>query len=191
MFCHRSNDRSVENQLYTYTKNTLPHTLRYLTQAKSAQSFKMQIQALLSILLTGVSAINVVVDPLLDDATRSLSQCNDGTSAFSAKGFKTQGDLSKFPYIAGAPQEGIDTAGAAFYTPYCGACWELSFAGKSITVLAIKGLPKEDGAFSVSTKALEELTGGQNVKDANFGMLLLSSKLLPLILCHFTSVTCR
>ena len=66
--------------------------------------------------------------------------------------FPTFGSLPNFPHIGGAPAvEGWDSAA-------CGTCWQITYNGQSINVLAID--VGRDG-FNLSEEAMNDLTNGQ------------------------------
>ena len=69
-----------------------------------------------------------------------------------AAGFTTFGSLPDFPFIGGA------AAVAGFNSPQCGTCWELTFNGTSINVLAIDHTA---AGFNIALEALNKLTDNQ------------------------------
>jgi len=108
-------------------------------------------------LLTLTTAITVSYDTGYDDASRSLSTvaCSDGTNGLLTKGYTTQGSLPSFPAIGGA------STIAGYNSPSCGTCYTLTYAGKSVNVLAIDHA--EEG-FNIAQAAMDTLTGGQAVQ---------------------------
>ncbi|KAG5746372.1 hypothetical protein H9Q69_012229 [Fusarium xylarioides] len=102
--------------------------------------------------LTSVSATTVSYDPGYGESGRALTAvaCSDGKN-----GWKTQGQIPKFPYIGGAQ------AVAGWNSPNCGTCWKLTYKGKSINVLAID---HTDAGFNISPAAMNALTNNQAVK---------------------------
>lgn len=75
--------------------------------------------------------------------------------SLSASGFTTLGSLPSFPNIGGAPAIG------GFNSAACGTCWQLTFNGTSINVLAI-----DTGAagFNIAEAALNNLTHGNAIQ---------------------------
>ncbi|KAF4335441.1 eliciting plant response [Fusarium beomiforme] len=108
--------------------------------------------------LTSVSATTVSYDPGYGESGRALTAvaCSDGTNGLITKhGWKTQGQIPKFPYIGGAQ------AVAGWNSPNCGTCWKLTYKGKSINVLAIDHTA---AGFNISPAAMNALTGGKAVQ---------------------------
>ena len=68
--------------------------------------------------------------------------------------FPTFGSLPNFPFIGGA------AAVAGFNSPECGSCWELTYNGTSINVLAID---HADSGFNIALGAFNVLTDGNGV----------------------------
>ncbi|KAI0010437.1 Epl1 protein [Xylariaceae sp. FL0662B] len=107
-------------------------------------------------LASAVSAVSVSYDTGYDDASRSLTavQCSDGTNGLITRyGWQTQGQIPS-QYIGGA------YAVAAWNSPNCGTCWQLSYEGRTINVLAVDGAA--DG-FNIELSALDALTNGQGI----------------------------
>ncbi|KAF3359063.1 hypothetical protein VdG1_02625 [Verticillium dahliae VDG1] len=138
----------------------------------------MQLSNLLAIftVATAASAASVSYDKGYDDGSRSLTavSCSDGANGLTtrygwtaqrqAAGFFYIGGAeavagwnspNKFPYIGGAP------AVAGWNSPNCGTCWELSYNGRTINVLAID---HSANGFNIALDAMNALTGGQAVK---------------------------
>ncbi|KAI1077864.1 Epl1 protein [Whalleya microplaca] len=114
-----------------------------------------KIAQLLS-LAAAATAVSVSYDTGYDDASRSLTavQCSDGKNGLITRyGWQTQGQIPS-QFIGGA------YAVEAWNSVNCGTCWELSYDGKTINVLAIDGA---SGGFNIELSALDALTGGQGV----------------------------
>ncbi|CAF3452022.1 hypothetical protein SNK03_013113 [Fusarium graminearum] len=112
----------------------------------------------LASVLTSVSAITVSYDPGYGEAGRAMTavSCSDGTNGLITRyGWKTQGQIPKFPYIGGAQ------AVAGWNSPSCGTCWKLTYKGKSINVLAIDHTA---AGFNISPAAMNALTNNQAVQ---------------------------
>ncbi|CAF3544029.1 hypothetical protein FGSG_11205 [Fusarium graminearum PH-1] len=112
----------------------------------------------LASVLTSVSAITVSYDPGYGEAGRAMTavSCSDGTNGLITRyGWKTQGQIPKFPYIGGAQ------AIAGWNSPSCGTCWKLTYKGKSINVLAIDHTA---AGFNISPAAMNALTNNQAVQ---------------------------
>ncbi|RAL59842.1 hypothetical protein DID88_000471 [Monilinia fructigena] len=103
---------------------------------------------------TTTLAITVSYDVGYDDASRSLAavSCSDGTNGLLTKGYTTQGSLKNFPNIGGA------STIAGWNDANCGSCYQLTYNGNSINVLAIDHAGE---GFNLGKTALNTLTGGQ------------------------------
>ncbi|KAL7621446.1 hypothetical protein AAE478_008768 [Parahypoxylon ruwenzoriense] len=102
------------------------------------------------------SATTVSYDTGYDDASRSLTavSCSDGVNGLIPRyGWQTQGDIPT-RYIGGA-----DVI-AGWNSPSCGTCWELTYNGRSINVLAIDHAA---AGFNIALDAMNALTNGQAV----------------------------
>ncbi|KAB8300521.1 hypothetical protein EYC80_000683 [Monilinia laxa] len=110
--------------------------------------------AALLTLATTSTAITVSYDVGYDDASRSLAvvSCSDGTNGLLTKGYTTQGSLKNFPNIGGA------STIAGWNDANCGSCYQLTYNGNSINVLAIDHAGE---GFNLGKTALNTLTGGQ------------------------------
>ncbi|KAI1379141.1 Cerato-platanin [Hypoxylon crocopeplum] len=98
----------------------------------------------------------VAYDTGYDDASRSLTAvaCSDGPNGLITRyNWQTQGDIPS-PYIGAAD------AIAGWNSPSCGTCWELSYSGKTINVLAID---HAGSGFNIALDAMNALTNGQAV----------------------------
>ncbi|KAL1947200.1 hypothetical protein VTO73DRAFT_14161 [Trametes versicolor] len=121
----------------------------------------MQFTSLLAALVAVPAVLgattSVSFDPVFDNAANSLDivACSDGTNGLLTKGFTTFGSLPSFPNIGGAPAVG------GFNSAACGTCWQLTFNGTSINVLAIDVGPK---GFNIAQEALDTLTHGNAVQ---------------------------
>lgn len=102
------------------------------------------------------TSVSISYDTTYDDSTASLDivACSDGANGLITKGFTTIGSLPSFPRVGGA------AAIAGWNSASCGTCWQLSFDGVSINVLAIDHAG--DG-FNVAQEVMDELTNGQAV----------------------------
>ncbi|KAF4604262.1 hypothetical protein EYR40_001443 [Pleurotus pulmonarius] len=112
--------------------------------------------ALLAAPLT--TAVSVSFDEAYDDAGASLTSvaCSDGANGLITRtGAQTFGALPKFPFIGGA------AAVAGWNSAQCGTCWELSFNGKTINVLAVD---HTDNGFNIALSAMNALTNNQAVQ---------------------------
>lgn len=114
----------------------------------------MKFTALFSIaVLPIISALTVSYDGIYDVSSTSLTAvaCSDGANGLITKGYTTFGSLPKFPYIGGAP------AVTGWNSTGCGTCWQLTYNGKSINVLAIDVAAD----FNIALKAMNDLTNNQ------------------------------
>ena len=116
----------------------------------------MQFKALALALLAAAPAFGVTLsyDETYDKSSGSLSTvaCSDGSHGLLTKGFSTFGSLPHFPNIGGA------AAIAGWNSASCGTCWQLTYNGKSINVLAVD---HADAGFNVAKGAMDTLTNGQ------------------------------
>lgn len=116
----------------------------------------MQFPSIATLLTMATSALAITVsyDTGYDDASRSLAvvSCSDGTNGLLTKGYSTQGSLKNFPNIGGA------STIAGWNDANCGSCYQLTYAGRSINVLAIDHAA---AGFNIGQEAMNTLTGGQ------------------------------
>lgn len=78
--------------------------------------------------------------------------CSDGANGLITKyGWQTQGQVKGFPHIGGAQ------AVAGWNSPNCGTCWQATYNGRSIYILAID---RASQGLNIAFSALNELTGG-------------------------------
>ncbi|KAI0657028.1 Cerato-platanin [Cubamyces menziesii] len=108
----------------------------------------------ITLFLPAALAVRVSYDELYDNASQDLEAltCADGPNGLETLGYTTLGSLPSFPNVAGA------AAVTSFNSPNCGTCWQLTYNGKSINVLAVDHAG--DG-FVLSLEALDTLTNGQ------------------------------
>lgn len=98
--------------------------------------------------------------------------CSDGTNGVMWKyNWKTQGDVKGFPYIGGA--EAI----SGWNSPNCGTCWEATYNGRSINILAID---HSGVGLNIGLAAMNDLTNGQAVA---LGRVNADVKQVPLASC--------
>jgi len=102
-------------------------------------------------------AIHVSWDSAYDQGSSSLATvaCSDGSNGLLTKGFSTFGSLKAFPNIGGAQ------AVAGWNSASCGTCWQLSYQGRSVNILAVD---HADDGFNISEEAMNTLTNGQAVQ---------------------------
>ncbi|KAI0926002.1 hypothetical protein AcW1_008290 [Taiwanofungus camphoratus] len=95
----------------------------------------------------------VTYNQYYDDGSNSLSTvaCSNGENGLLTKGYTTLDSLPDFPYIGGA------FAVTGWNSTGCGTCWELSYNGTSINILAID----TSYTFDISLEALQKLSDGQ------------------------------
>ncbi|KAI0346118.1 Cerato-platanin [Trametopsis cervina] len=99
--------------------------------------------------------VSVSFDTVYDNSGQSLATvtCSDGSNGLLTKGFTTFGSLPGFANIGGAG------AVEAFNSANCGSCWQLTFNGTSINVLAIDHAAA--GTFNIALSAMNKLTHNQ------------------------------
>lgn len=119
----------------------------------------MQFSTILSALslAAAASAISVSYDTGYDDPNRALTSlsCSDGANGLITRyGWQIQSQVADFPYIGGA-----DVI-AGWNDVDCGTCWQLSYNGRSINVLAVDHTAT---GFNLAQAAMDDLTNGQAV----------------------------
>ena len=104
------------------------------------------------------ASVSVSYDNSYDDSGASLDTvaCSDGPNGLITKGYSTIGSLPDFPYVGGA------SAVSGWNSADCGTCWELTYDGESIYVLAID---HADDGFNISEEAMNKLTNNQAVRE--------------------------
>ncbi|KAI0081418.1 Cerato-platanin [Panus rudis PR-1116 ss-1] len=110
--------------------------------------------AALSFFASSAVGVTVSYDRTYDNKSGSLATvaCSDGPNGLLTKGYTTFGSLKNFPNIGGA------AAVASWNSPACGTCWQLTYNGKNINVLAVD---HTDDGFNLSFEAMDTLTNGQ------------------------------
>ncbi|KAH9853380.1 Cerato-platanin [Lenzites betulinus] len=110
----------------------------------------------LTTLVSSALAVTVSYDQTYDNKSGDLHTvaCSDGPNGLLTKGFSTFGSLPHFPNIGGA------AAVAGWNSPNCGSCWQLTYNGKSINVLAVD---HTDAGFNIALEAMNTLTNNQGV----------------------------
>lgn len=116
----------------------------------------MQLSSIFSLITLAASttAVSVSYDEGYDRSGRSLNEvtCSNGENGLITRfGWETQGETSNFPNIGGAP------AVEAWNSPNCGSCWELSYDGHKINVMAVD---KAVGGYVIGLGAMDALTNG-------------------------------
>ncbi|KAF7441213.1 hypothetical protein PC9H_001562 [Pleurotus ostreatus] len=104
------------------------------------------------------TAVTVSFDETYDDAGGSLTSvaCSDGNHGLiTLLKVENFGQLPNFPFIGGA------AAVSGWNSPQCGTCWELSYNGRKINILAID---HTDDGFNIALPAMNALTNGQAVQ---------------------------
>ncbi|KAH9850260.1 cerato-platanin-like secreted protein [Lenzites betulinus] len=104
----------------------------------------------------GSSTLQVTYDPVYDKKSNSLNivACSNGKHGLETKGYKTFGSLPA-QYLGGAQ------AVAGWNSPNCGSCWEVTYNGTTINVLAID---HADSGLNIAEKGLNKLTHGHAVQ---------------------------
>ncbi|KAI1324548.1 Sm1 protein [Xylariaceae sp. FL0255] len=122
----------------------------------------MQFTTLLGALaLTAAASVQATVQVLYDqgydDASRTMDDvaCSNGANGLETRyGYETQGAIPDFPYIGSA------AAIAGWNSPNCGTCWQLSYGGRTINILAIDHAAT---GFVISLEAMNALTNNNAV----------------------------
>ena len=116
----------------------------------------MQFTSLVALaaLISSAFAVTVSYDQTYDNRSGSLTTvaCSDGPNGLITKGFSTFGSLPHFPNIGGAQAVG------GWNSASCGTCWQLTYSGNSINVLAIDHAAS---GFNIALEAMNTLTDGQ------------------------------
>ncbi|KAK5636258.1 hypothetical protein RRF57_011970 [Xylaria bambusicola] len=103
------------------------------------------------------NGILVSYDQGYDDAGRSMTAvaCSDGTNGLITRyGWNTQGQIPRFPNIGGA------AVIAGWNSAQCGTCWQLTYNGRSVNVLAID---HAGAGFNIALAAMNTLTNNQAI----------------------------
>ncbi|KAI0657231.1 immunomodulatory protein [Cubamyces menziesii] len=119
--------------------------------------FKTFALAALALFVPSALGVTVSYDQTYDSSSGSLATvaCSDGSNGLLTKGYSTFGSLPHFPNIGGA------AAIAGWNSDQCGTCWQLTYNGKSINVLAID---HAESGFNIALGAMNTLTNGQAVQ---------------------------
>ncbi|OSD02062.1 immunomodulatory protein [Trametes coccinea BRFM310] len=119
--------------------------------------FKTLAIAAMALFVPSALGVTVSYDQTYDNSGASLATvaCSDGTNGLLTKGFSTFGSLPHFPNIGGA------AVIPGWNSDQCGTCWQLTYNGKSINVLAID---HAESGFNIALEAMNTLTGGQAVQ---------------------------
>ncbi|KAI2632733.1 eliciting plant response-like protein [Xylaria nigripes] len=106
-------------------------------------------------LTAAASAVTVAYDQGYDDPNRSMTlvACSDGVNGLITRyGWQTQGAIPSFFNIGGA--QAVEGWGSV----NCGTCWQLSYGGKSVNILAVD---HSNAGFTIALEAMNTLTNGQ------------------------------
>ena len=114
----------------------------------------LALTLLAAVSTTLAATVTVSYDETYDNANGQLTTvaCSDGPNGLITKGYDTFGSLPHFPNIGGT------AAVAGWNSAQCGSCWQLTYNGKSINVLAID---HTDAGFNIALEALNTLTNNQ------------------------------
>jgi len=101
----------------------------------------------------GATTVSVSFDQTYDNPSGSLAtvSCSNGQNGLLTKGFTTFQSLPSFPNIGGA------SAVEGFNSANCGTCWQLTFDGISVNVIAIDHAAS---GFNIALEAMNTLTNG-------------------------------
>ncbi|KAK0727462.1 Cerato-platanin, partial [Lasiosphaeria miniovina] len=97
----------------------------------------------------------VTYDAGYDEANRTLEElmCSDGENGVMWKyGWETQADVPSFPYIGG-----VQTI-SEWNSTNCGTCWQATYRGKTIYILAIDFTTQ---GLNIGFDAMNDLTSGR------------------------------
>ncbi|KAL6308686.1 Cerato-platanin-domain-containing protein [Sparassis latifolia] len=100
------------------------------------------------------TSVSVSYDNTYDNSAESLNDlaCSNGPNGLEHLGYNYLGELPDFPYVGGSfAVTGWDSTG-------CGTCWEITYDGTTITVLAVDTASE---GFNLSEEAMNALTNGQ------------------------------
>ncbi|KJZ74144.1 hypothetical protein HIM_06375 [Hirsutella minnesotensis 3608] len=105
-------------------------------------------------MVSAASPVSVSYDQSYDLETTSLNEvaCSNGPNGLERFGYTRLGDLPNFPMIGGAQ------AVAGWGSKNCGSCWQLTYNGKSIQLLAVD---HADNGFNIALGAMNVLTNNQ------------------------------
>ncbi|CCL98474.1 uncharacterized protein FIBRA_00472 [Fibroporia radiculosa] len=110
--------------------------------------------ALLAPAVLAQTSVTVAYDTAYDQGSSSLDtvSCSDGANGLITKGYTTFESLPDFPNIGAA------AAVTGWNSAECGTCWELSYDGNTVTVLAID---HAGSGFNIALAAMNTLTDNQ------------------------------
>ncbi|EPT06190.1 hypothetical protein FOMPIDRAFT_1027033 [Fomitopsis schrenkii] len=111
----------------------------------------MHVLFLISIASAAWVPVAISYDTAYDNFTAPVTTLACSAN-LTALGFTDLGSLPGFPYIGGS------FAVSANGSTGCATCWELSFNGSSVNVLAVD---YADDGFNVAKAAMNGLTGGE------------------------------
>ncbi|THG98976.1 hypothetical protein EW026_g3301 [Hermanssonia centrifuga] len=105
---------------------------------------------------TTTTTVSVSYDQTYDNAAGSLDTvaCSDGPNGMLTKGYTTFGSLPGFSNIGGAAVVG------GWDSAECGTCWQLTYNGNTINVLAIDSTLT---GFNIALGAMNRLTNNEGV----------------------------
>lgn len=137
----------------TYVR-TRPTSLTSFTPSKFIMQFKAIALAALAFFAAPALGVTLSYDEAYDNGSASLDTvaCSDGENGLITKGFSNFGSLPQFPNIGGAVAVG------GWNSDACGTCWQLTYKGKSINVLAVD---HTDAGFNIALAAMNTLTNNQ------------------------------
>lgn len=118
----------------------------------------MRVLAVFTAALASASAVFAASSTASYDATYDKAglstnnlACSDGSHGLRTRGYKNIGQLPTYPFVGGAPTI------AGWNSPNCGACYRVTYKGKTIKYTAID---KANG-FNMGVTAMNKLTGGR------------------------------
>ena len=146
------------------TNNHLPvyHLHCSLHTRNNNLSYNMKFFSTLTALCTigtaTAASVSVSYDTVYDTASNKLTTvaCSDGANRLITRyGYQTFGQIPHFPNIGGS------STIPSWNSNQCGQCYQLTYKGKSINVLAIDTAPS---GINIAKAAMNKLTGGQAVQ---------------------------
>lgn len=136
--------------------HVVDHFIQHTITNRKFSSTMYFIKTLVAACLVALPSLATTVsyDTTYDNSGQSLATvaCSDGPNGLLTKGYSTFGSLRNFPNIGGAAAVG------GWNSDSCGSCWQLTYNGKSIFVVAVD---HADDGFNISQEAMDTLTNGQ------------------------------
>lgn len=122
---------------------------------------KIALSATLSLLPSLTQGTLLSYDTVYDNPKGSLTTvaCSDGSYGLLTRGYKTFGNLPRYPYIGGSDLV------KGWNSPNCGSCHQLTYTNATgfKSVINVLVVDVAVAGFNVAQRAMDDLTGGHAV----------------------------